>query len=167
MYSLQDQDLTPEQVIQLTSTMISVAKANGVDPAETVLIREFYENARSEDMPPTDAMLESQAESQFNFDALAGGSPEFADALVYMGLMTAYADGSLSQEERGLVKSIAKATGMDDELLAKHLSRVHDEAVRSLSHLPDSGLKDSVLAESPRQSRSIPVAAELFPDAHK
>ncbi len=147
MNAVQDQDLTPAQVMQLTNTMLSVAMVDGLNPAEAVLIRQFYESARSDDMLPVDAMMAGQAARQFNVSELVGSSPEFADTLVLMGLMTAYADGSLSQAERDLVKSIASATGMDDELLDKHLSQVQNDLIGALSHLPDSGSVANVLRE--------------------
>jgi len=124
--------------MQVTNTMLAVAMVNGLDPTEAVLIRQFYENARSEDMPAVDDMMEGQASRQFEVSELAGSSPEFAETLVLMGLMTAYADGVLSQEERNVVKSIAGATGMDEELLAMHLARVHNDQKGTLSRLPIS-----------------------------
>jgi tellurite resistance protein len=145
MNPVQDQDLTPEQVVQLTNTMVSVAMVDGITPAEAVLIREFYENARTEDMPAVDVLMERHATNPFNVSELTGSSREFADTLVLMGLMTAYADGHLSTEERERVTAIAKATGMNDELLSKHLSRVHDDLIGALSHLPDSGSVANVL----------------------
>ena len=137
-YPIADDELTPAQVIQLTNTMLAVAMVDGLDPTEAVLIRQFYEDARSADMPPVEAMMADQASSQFKVSELIGSSPEFAETLVLMGLMTAYADGFLSQQERDLVKSIATATGMDDALLAKHLAQAHDEHWGALSRLPIS-----------------------------
>lgn len=147
MNAVQDQDLSPAQVKQLTNAMLSVAMVDGLNPAEAALIRQFYDSARSDDMLPTDAVMDDQAAHQFNLGELAGSSPEFADTLVLMSLMTAYADGSLSQGERELVDSIAGATGMDGERLAKHLAQVQNDLIGALSHLPDSGSVANVLRE--------------------
>ena len=53
MNPIQDQDLTPAQVTQLTKAMLSVAMVDGIHPAEAALIGQFYESSRSADMPTT------------------------------------------------------------------------------------------------------------------
>jgi len=137
-YPIADDALSPAQVIQLTNTMLAVALVDGLDPTEAVLIRQFYEDARSDDMLPVEAMMKDLATRQFKLGELIGSSPEFAETLVLMGLMTAYADGFLSQEERDLVNSIAAATGMDAALLAKHLAQAYDDHLGASSRQPIS-----------------------------
>lgn len=138
MNPVQDQNLSAPQVVQLTHSMLSVAMVDGLNQAETELIRAFYESARGEGMPVTDDMMESLATAPMNVNELAGCSPDFADTVVLMSIMTSYADGILSEAERNQIKSIASALGMHDEQLATHLAHVQNDLIGALSHLPDS-----------------------------
>jgi uncharacterized membrane protein YebE (DUF533 family) len=118
--------------------MLSVAAIDGMHPAEAALIGQFYESSRSADMPGTTALLASPETSVFDAAELAGGSDEFADTAVLMCLMTAYADGNLSNTERTLVQSIATALKMDASRFDYLLAQVRDELVGALAHLPDA-----------------------------
>jgi len=59
MNPMQDQNLSSTQVIQLTKAMLSVASIEGIAPAEAALIGQFYESARSADMPATASLMAS------------------------------------------------------------------------------------------------------------
>ena len=111
MNAIQDQNLSATQVIQLTQAMLSVALVDGIHPAEAALIGQFYEGSRSADMPTTATMLSGS--HAFDARAMAGCPVEVADTVVLMCLMTGYADGQLSAEERALVQSFATALQVD------------------------------------------------------
>lgn len=147
MNPVQDQELSAEQVVQLTNAMIAVARVDGITDAEAALIRAFYDGARRPEMPTADTLLAGDAAARFDVKRLAGSTPEFADTVVLMCLMTAYADGKLSADERDCVQSIADGAGIDATRFAEHLSRVHDELIGALSHLPDSGSVARVVQE--------------------
>ena len=147
MNAVKDQNLSPAQVTLLTKAMLSVAVLDGLHPAETALIRQFYENTRSEDMPTTQAMIEARTASQFKVSDLSGGTPVFAETVLLMCLMTAYADGSFSQAERDHIQSIAGALGINEDQLATHLAHVHNDLIGSLSNLPDSASVAKVFGE--------------------
>ena len=138
MHPIHDQTLSSSQVIALTKAMLAVAAVDGIHPAETALIGQFYEGARSADMPGTAALLASPETSVFDVAELAGGPDEFADTAVLMCLMAAYADGNLSSTERSLVQSIATALKMDENRFESLLAQVRDELVGALAHLPDA-----------------------------
>ena len=138
MNAVKDQNLTPAQVTLLTKAMLSVAVLDGLHPAETALIRQFYENTRSEDMPSTQTMIEAGKASQFKVSELSGSTPEFAETVLLMCLMTAYADGSFAQTERNYISSIAHALGITEDQLAMLLAHVHNDLIGALSNLPDS-----------------------------
>jgi hypothetical protein len=147
MNPMSDQDLNPTQVVQLTEAMLSVALVDGIHPAEAALIGQFYESSRSPDMPSTAAVLGRPDAQNFNAAQLAGVSASFADTVVLMCLMTAYADGQLSPAERAHVGVIAGAVGVSAERFESHLSRVRDELVGALSHLPDAGSVAALVRE--------------------
>lgn len=134
-----DQDLSPTQVIQLTKAMLSVACIDDIQPAEAALIGQFYETSRSAEMPTTAAFLADPEARQFDATSLAGSAAAFADTLVLMCLMTAYADGKLSAAELSTVQAIATTLGLDAARFNAHLEQVRDELVGSLSSLPDAG----------------------------
>lgn len=137
MHTMPDQNLSPAQVAQLTQAMLSVALVDGIHPAEAALIGQFYESSRSADMPTTATALAMDS-SAFDARSLLPSDAEFADTVVLMCLMAAYADGSLSAAERSHVQAIATTLGVDAARFEAHIALVRDELVGALSHLPDT-----------------------------
>ncbi len=147
MHTMSDQNLSPAQVLQLTRAMLSVARVDGIQPAEAALIGQFYETSRSADMPTTATFLASTTAQAFDVSELAGSTDSFADTVVLMCLMTAYADGNLSAGELTHVQTMATILGLDATRFDAHLARVRDDLVAALSHLPDAGSVAAVVGE--------------------
>jgi tellurite resistance protein len=147
MSVIQDQTLSPAQVILLTKAMLSVALIDGLAPAEAALIGQFYENSRNASMPGTTELLARPDARQFDVAELAGCEPELADTVVLMCLMTGYADGRLSDAERAQVQAIASELNVSDERFDELLAQVRDELIGALSHLPDAGSVAAVVKE--------------------
>nr|WP_315227742.1 hypothetical protein [uncultured Albidiferax sp.] len=149
MHTMPDQNLSPAQVAQLTQAMLSVALVDGIHPAEAALIGQFYESSRSADMPTTATALamDSSAFDARSLVSLAPSDAEFADTVVLMCLMAAYADGSLSAAERSHVQAIATTLGVDAARFEAHIALVRDELVGALSHLPDTASVAAVVQE--------------------
>jgi tellurite resistance protein len=144
---MNDQNLSPTQVLQITQTMLSVARVDGIQSAEAALIGQFYEASRSAEMPPMQVVI-TEAEAQpFKPADLAGSTAEFADTVILMCLMTAYADGQLSQGERKQIQDVASALGVDSARVQGHLAHVRDELIGALSHLPDAASVAAVVGE--------------------
>ena len=139
MNAMQDQNLSPAQVTQLTQAMLSVALVDGIHPAEAALIGQFYESSRSADMPSTSSVMASPEAQPFDAAALAGSPAAFVDTVVLMCLMTGYADGQLSPAELNHIHAMAATLGVDAQRFDAHLANVRDELVGALSHLPDAG----------------------------
>ena len=146
MHTMPDQNLSPTQVAQLTQAMLSVALVDGIHPAEAALIGQFYESSRSADMPTTATALAMDS-SAFDARSLLPSDAEFADTVVLMCLMAAYADGSLSAAERSHVQAIATTLGVDAARFEAHIALVRDELVGALSHLPDTASVAAVVQE--------------------
>ena len=144
---IQDQNLSPAQVILLTKAMLSVALIDGLAPAEAALIGQFYESSRNAGMPGTTELLARPDARQFDVAELAGCEPELADTVVLMCLMTGYADGRLSDAERAQVQAIASELNVSDERFDELLAQVRDELIGALSHLPDAGSVAAVVKE--------------------
>ena len=136
--AVKDQNLSPAQVTLLTKAMLSVAMRDGLHPAEAGLISNFYEGSRGDDMPTMQAMLDAVKASPLKVGELSGSAPEFAETVMLMCLMTAYADGSFSASERDYVKSLAAVLGIDEERFSGYLAQVHNELIGAVSNLPDS-----------------------------
>jgi len=83
----------------------------------------------------------------FDIATLQGSSAEFADTVVLMCLMTAYADGNLSPAERSHIQAIATTLGLDAAHFEAHLAQVRDELVGAISSLPDAGSVAVVVKE--------------------
>jgi uncharacterized membrane protein YebE (DUF533 family) len=147
MHTMTDQNLSAAQVIQLTSAMISVACVDGIQRAETALIGQFYESSRTQDMPTTASFLAAPHARRFDAATLAGSPADFADTVVLMCLMTAYADGHLSPAEREHIQAMATTLGLDAARFEAHLAQVRDDLVGALSHLPDAGSVAAVVRE--------------------
>lgn len=147
MHTMTDQNLSAAQVVQLTRAMLSVAFVDGIAPAEAALIGQFYESSRTEDMPTTASFMADPQARIFDAAALAGSPVAFADTVVLMCLMTAYADGHLSAAEREHIEGLAKTLGLDEARFEAHLAQVRDDLVGALSHLPDAGSVAAVVRE--------------------
>lgn len=138
MYTMPDQELSPQQIMHITQAMLSVAYIDELHPAEAALIGQFYETSRNSDMPTTANFLANPQSRVFDASTLAGSPAAFADTVVLMCLMTAYADGHLSAKERTHVQGIATALGVDAARFDAHLAQVRDQLMAALSHLPDA-----------------------------
>lgn len=147
MHTIPDQVLTPSQITQLTLAMLEVAAVDGMHPAEAALIGQFYEGSRTEDMPSTAAFMTNAEVQVLDAAALKGSSPDFADTVVLMCLMTAHADGNFSSAERDHVQALAAQMGVDAPRFDAHLEHVRDDLIGALSHLPDAGSVAAVAKE--------------------
>ena len=129
--------MTPAQVTALVAGMLAVAHVDGVQPAEEQLIRTFYEQSATPGMPKFDQVGHTHAQVN-QLLAAAGGGADFAEQLVLMCFMTAYADGHMSDGERALVLNLAKQAGVADTRADELLQQVKDSLIGSLAHLPDA-----------------------------
>ena len=128
--------MTPAQVTALVAGMLAVAHVDGVQPAEEQLIRTFYEQSAAPGMPQFDQVGHTHAQVNQLLTA-AGGGADFAEQLVLMCFMTAYADGHMSDGERALVLDLAKQAGVAEGRADELLQQVKDTLIGSLAHLPD------------------------------
>lgn len=129
--------MTPAQVTALVAGMLAVAHVDGVQPAEEQLIRTFYEQSATPGMPQFDQVGHTHAQVN-QLLAAAGGGAGFAEQLVLMCFMTAYADGHMSDGERALVLDLAKQAGVAQARADELLQQVKDSLIGSLAHLPDA-----------------------------
>jgi hypothetical protein len=130
-------DLTPAQTLALTACMLHISHVDGVQPAETALIKLFYEGGREPGMPEFADVQASHVAAMSLLQQLPANA-EFNDSLVSFCLMTGYADGTLSEAERDAVLGFARSVGVTREAFDALLQEVRDSLLGSLAHLPDA-----------------------------
>ena len=137
MNPIQDKNLSPLEALQLAKAMVAVARVDGFNPAEEVLIRQFYESTRTDSMSTTNEFIKASSGALTSDEdltlALKGCSPAFAETLVMMCFMAGYADGRLSDGELLLITKIATAAGIDGDALAACRAQVQDALLGSLA----------------------------------
>lgn len=133
----QADNITAAQVKALVASMLAVAHVDGVHPEELALIRSFYEESAGAGAPAFDTVAGSHAQAA-ELLAAAGGGADFAEQLVLMCLMAGYADGHLSEGERGLVDQLAHRAGVAPAKVEELLQQVKDTLIGALAHLPDA-----------------------------
>ena len=136
MSEIQTDAMPRSQVIALVESMLSTARVDGVHPQEVALIAKFYEEQRKPDMPAFDAVMAAAGKDPGLLPKV-GSDSEFAEQLVLMCLMTGYADGRLSDDERSHVLGLARQVGVSAQRVGELLIQVKDSLIASLAHLPD------------------------------
>jgi tellurite resistance protein len=126
--------LSASQVQALAAAMLSVARIDGLHPAEEALIVAFYrENTGGAE--PDLAKLEALLKDPHTLPEQAIDA-EFAETLVRMCVMTGYADGHLSDAEWAHVQAMGAQVGLGGGRVQEIRTEVKDLLVASLSHLP-------------------------------
>lgn len=129
--------MTRPQVLALMACMLSTAHVDGVTPQELALMKTFYEQSGAADLPPF-ADNEGAYGDHCVLAAQSVNDVGFAEQLVLMSFMTAYADGHLTDGERAHVMAIAAKAGLSNERANELLLQVKDTLIGSLAMLPDA-----------------------------
>jgi uncharacterized tellurite resistance protein B-like protein len=129
--------LSGPQVLALTAAMLTVSHADGVHPAETQLIQQFYEGSREGDMPAFGDVQGTHSQASSLLKALPF-EVEFGNALVASCLMVGYADGDLTENEKLISRGLAHDYGVSAEQFDRELQVVRDALLASLASLPDA-----------------------------
>jgi hypothetical protein len=126
--------LTASQVESLAAAMLSVARVDGVHPAEEALIANFCRENGGGSAPDLDRLHGLMSAPQA-LSSLAGDS-DFAEAVLRMCVMTGYADGHLSETEWAHIQSLSAQLKVNVDRVQGIRTEVKDLLVASLSHLP-------------------------------
>lgn len=129
-------NLSTEQIQALVAAMLSVARIDGVHPAEEALIAAFHQEHADSPAADLNALL-PLVEGEQPLARLATDS-DFAETLVRMCVMTGYADGHLSEPEWAHTQLLAKRIQVTTERAQEIRTEVKDLLVAALSHLPDA-----------------------------
>ncbi len=138
-------DLTKEEVFAVTIAMLGVAQVDGIKPEEKTLIRDFYSAANS-DSPEFEDFEAHWNKQGYDIQTIVLEQQK-REFLVYLSLMTAYADGHMSSEEETFISELALKINIKDEQLSDMMEDVKDELLSTLSKLPDSVGVAKVAAE--------------------
>jgi tellurite resistance protein len=128
--------LPKQHLLAIVVCMLSTAQVDGIRPEETALIRKFYDESRTEDMPSFGDIKSSEAEIKSSLQVIKGDAG-FAEQLILMCVMTGYADGKLTAAESKHVSAMAEQLGLTSAQLDALVMQVKDTLMGALSHLPD------------------------------
>ena len=124
-------EFSAAQIKAAALAMLEVAKADGINPAEAELIREFWSPVEGE-LGPFDA---STAES-FDAKLFADGAQRLA--VLDLCLACAFSDGKYGQQEKQTIASIASRLELSDADVQNRSAEVRAAFLGALAHLPDS-----------------------------
>ena len=133
----QGAEMTRQQVLALMACMLSTAHVDGVTPQELALMKTFYEQSGHSDLPPF-ADNEGAYGDPMALAAQNSSDPAFAEQLVLMSFMTAYADGHLTEGERTHVMAIGARAGLSEARTLQLLQQVKDTLIGAIAMLPDA-----------------------------
>jgi tellurite resistance protein len=128
--------LPKQHLLAIVVCMVSTAQVDGIRPEETALIRKFYDESRTADMPSFDDIKSSEVEIKSALQMVQGDAG-FSEQLILMCVMTGYADGKLTAAELKHVSAMAEQLGLSSGHLDALLTQVKDTLMGALSHLPD------------------------------
>lgn len=137
--------ISTDALISTTRTLLRVARIDGMHPAEEQLIRTFYDScAEGLKLPAFDELLQQPAG---HIDARLFSNDGEREMLLALSIMTAYADGNLSQPESDAIYAIAADLQIDPERVSTITGFIKDHMLAQLSHLPDAGSVAKVAQE--------------------
>lgn len=128
-------NLSTEQIQALVAAMLSVARVDGVHPAEEALIASFHQEQAGSPAADLNALL-PLVEGEQPLARLAADR-DFAETLVRLCVMTGYADGHLSDAEWAHIQALAQRCQVPSARVQEIRTEVKDLLVAALSHLPD------------------------------
>lgn len=138
-------DLTKEEVVAVTVAMLGAARVDGVKPEEEALIKGFY-SSTSEVMPDFDGLDAYWSQGEAKLDKVVVDADK-RELLVYLVLMTAYADGHMSAAEEAYARKVAAEVEISAERFTEMNEDVREELLSTLASLPDSASVAKVASE--------------------
>ncbi|GAB3382696.1 hypothetical protein [Lysobacter fragariae] len=128
-------DLTPQQARTIAHGLYELARADGVHPAETLLVQEFFAAAQGEFAGHGD--LSSFTATTFDAAAAAQvlDSLELKGVFLHSCVLLAYADGKYTAAERAKVAEFAKVLGVTAEQLASIEEGVGDHLLQQIARI--------------------------------
>lgn len=138
--------MNADQIVAATNALLQVARVDAAcTEAEVALIRAFYEACGADQSMPAFDTLLGKPSSDVTKELLA--DREHSEFVLAFCVMVAYADGQLTDAERGSINDIGAKIGVSSERIGEIVSVVQDHLLAQLSHLPDSGAVVKVARE--------------------
>ena len=128
-------DLTPQQARIIAHGLYDLANADGVHPAETMLVQEFYGAAQGEFGGAGDLSVLAATPFDIAQAAQVLDSIELRGVFVHSCVLLAYADGRYSAAERARVAAHAQALGLSAEQLATIEDGVSDHLMQQIARI--------------------------------
>jgi len=128
-------DLTPQQARVIAHGLHALAQIDGVHPAETMLVQEFYNAAQGEYGAAGDFSLLAATAFDIAHAGQVLGSLELKGVFLHSCVLLAYADGRYSTGEREQVAGFAQALGLDAEQLTAIEQGVADHLMQQIARI--------------------------------
>jgi uncharacterized membrane protein YebE (DUF533 family) len=130
--------LTPDQMKALLACVVSTAHVDGIHSQEIQLIEQFC--GENQYQAPLKDLISKAGDIGLAKAALAAiqADQAFVEQVLLMSVMTAYADGHISDAELAHVNALGASVNVPASKMAELRIQVRDTLLGSLSHLPDS-----------------------------
>ncbi|MFZ6639414.1 TerB family tellurite resistance protein [Undibacterium sp. TC4M20W] len=132
------QSLSDSAIIAASKIMLQVAKTDDIHPAESALIKSFYEGSISTASHPSFDELLAAADA-YKLAASDFATEQEREMVVALSVMTGFADGTFSDAETQAVRDIAAALNLAPGRFDEINETIKDHMLAQLSHLPDAG----------------------------
>ena len=126
-------DLTPQQARVIARGLYELAHTDGLHPAETMLVRDFYCAAQGEFAASGDLTILASTAFDLGEVARVLDSIELKGIFLHSCVLLSYADGRYSADERAKVAEFAQGLGVTAEQLATIEEGVSDQLLQQIA----------------------------------
>jgi hypothetical protein len=128
-------ELTPQQAKAIAHGLHELAQTDGVHPAETRLVQEFFAAAHGESGAAGDGSVLAATPFDVAQAAQELATSELKSVFLQSCVLLAYADGRYSAAERDKVAAFAQALGIPATQLAEIEELVSDHLLQQIARI--------------------------------
>ncbi|HEY0659960.1 MAG TPA: TerB family tellurite resistance protein [Lysobacter sp.] len=128
-------DLSPQQARTIAHGLHELARTDGVHPAETMLVQEFFAAAQGEFGTAGDTSMLAATSFDVAQAAQVLDTPELKAVFLQSCVLLAYADGRYSAAERAKVAEFAQALGVPEAERADIEETVSDHLLQQIARI--------------------------------
>jgi hypothetical protein len=128
-------DLTPQHARAIAHGLYDLAGTDGIHPAETMLVQEFFAAAQGEFGSRADLSVLAATRFDPAQAATVLDSPELKLVFLHSCVLLAHADGRYSSAERAKVAEYAQALGVVPDALAGVEEGVSDHLLQQIARI--------------------------------
>jgi uncharacterized membrane protein YebE (DUF533 family) len=138
---LNPNDLDLDQMRVILQGMLRVARADGANDSELVLIRDYYEACRSEvkGLADFEQLLRAPYDAALATSVLNSGlnSEQLKQRLLASCFLVAYVDGAVSAAEQSAISELIRELDIDEAMVANTHEHIKQLLLTQLSQVSD------------------------------